>query len=90
MSSCSEYIKSTFPLIDDDLKQYVEGKIEIFLFLKLIWSVLDVLVNGVDDFESSDEVFEAIGEVLQEISRDKTESDIRWEIHLFCIHIAQW
>ncbi|XP_044755621.1 uncharacterized protein LOC123314401 isoform X3 [Coccinella septempunctata] len=61
MSSCREYIKSTFPLIDDDLKQYVE----------------DVLVNGVDDFESSDEVFDAIGEVLQEISRDKTESDIR-------------
>lgn len=61
MSTCGEYIKTTFPLIDDDLKQYVE----------------DVLENGVDDFESSDEVFEAVGEVLQEVSKDKTESDIR-------------
>jgi hypothetical protein len=25
MAACSEYIKSEFPLIDDDLYQYVEG-----------------------------------------------------------------
>lgn len=25
MTKCSDYIKSEFPLIDDDLKQYVEG-----------------------------------------------------------------
>ncbi|KAL3270009.1 hypothetical protein HHI36_009066 [Cryptolaemus montrouzieri] len=61
MTTCSEYIKTTFPLIDDDLKQYVE----------------DVLENGADDFENSEEVFEAVGEVLQEISKDKSENDIR-------------
>lgn len=25
MTACSEYIKNVFPLIDDDLKHYVEG-----------------------------------------------------------------
>ncbi|XP_019881799.1 ATP-binding cassette sub-family F member 3 [Aethina tumida] len=61
MALCSEYIKNAFPHIDDDLKQYVEG----------------VLQNGADDFEDSEEVYEAIGEVLQEVSNDKTEDDIR-------------
>ncbi|XP_018564615.1 ATP-binding cassette sub-family F member 3 [Anoplophora glabripennis] len=61
MGTCSEYIKNVFPSIDDDLKQYVEG----------------VLENGAEDFEDSEEVYEAVGEVLQEISSDKTEEDIR-------------
>lgn len=26
MGTCSEYIKTQFPSIDEDLKQYVEGK----------------------------------------------------------------
>lgn len=61
MTLYSEYINSAFPSIDDDLKQYVEG----------------VLENGASDFENGEEVYEAIGEVLQEISKDKTEDDIR-------------
>jgi ATP-binding cassette subfamily F protein 3 len=61
MTACSEYIKNVFPLIDDDLKHYVEG----------------VLKNGADDFQDSEEVYDAIGEVLQEVSSDKTEDDIR-------------
>ncbi|KAJ8920090.1 hypothetical protein NQ315_011745 [Exocentrus adspersus] len=61
MGTCSEYIKNVFPSIDDDLKQYVEG----------------VLQNGAEDFEDSEEVYEAVGEVLQEVSTDKTEEDIR-------------
>ncbi|CAH1969585.1 unnamed protein product [Acanthoscelides obtectus] len=61
METCSEYIKNAFPTIDDDLKQYVEG----------------VLQNGADDFEDSEEVYEAVGEVLQEVASDKTEEDIR-------------
>uniref|UniRef100_A0A6M2DKN6 ATP-binding cassette sub-family F member 3 n=1 Tax=Xenopsylla cheopis TaxID=163159 RepID=A0A6M2DKN6_XENCH len=60
MAVCIDYIKREFPLIDDDLKQYVEG----------------VLENGAEDFEDSDEIYEAIGEVLHEIS-EKTEDDIR-------------
>lgn len=35
-----------------------------------------VLENGIDDFHDSEDVYEAIGEVLQEIA-NKTESDIR-------------
>ncbi|KAG5889243.1 hypothetical protein JTB14_006379 [Gonioctena quinquepunctata] len=61
MGTCSEYIRNVFPTIDDDLKQYVEG----------------VLANGADDFEDSEEIYEAVGEVLQEVSSDKTEEDIR-------------
>lgn len=38
---------------------------------------VDVLENGADDFQSSDEVYEAVGEVLQEVASDKTEEDIR-------------
>lgn len=36
-----------------------------------------ILKNGADDFEDSEEVYEAIGEVLHEISEDKTEDEIR-------------
>ncbi|XP_017781805.1 PREDICTED: ATP-binding cassette sub-family F member 3 [Nicrophorus vespilloides] len=61
MTTCSEYIESEFPHIDDDLKQYVE----------------DVLQNGADDFQDSEEVYDAVGEVLQEVSTDKSELDIR-------------
>lgn len=70
MGTCSEYIKSVFPLIDDDLKKYVEG----------------VLLNGADEFEDSEEVYEAVGEVLQEVSNDKSEEDIRNICnHLLCM-----
>ncbi|KAI7815050.1 ABC subfamily F member 3 [Rhyzopertha dominica] len=61
MTKCSEFIKNEFPLIDDDLKQYVE----------------DVLLNGADDFEDSEEIYEAVGEVLQEVASDKSEEDIK-------------
>lgn len=45
-------------------------------------SFVDVLTNGADDFESSEEVYEAVGEVLQEISCDKSEAEIRLESFL--------
>ncbi|KRT84285.1 ABC transporter ATP-binding protein, partial [Oryctes borbonicus] len=61
MTRCSDFIKTEFPLIDDDLKQYVE----------------DVLENGAEDFEDSEEIYDAVGEVLHEISSDKTEEEIR-------------
>lgn len=78
MAVCSEYIKNVFPLIDDDLKQYVEGNVLFKIVQHLtIKHFLGVLENGADDFEDSEEVYEAIGEVLHEISDDKTEEDIR-------------
>lgn len=33
--------------------------------------------NGADEFEDGDEIYEAIGEVLHEISQDKTENDVK-------------
>lgn len=82
MMKCSDYIKSEFPLIDDDLKQYVEGNISVFLLCNIpnfFPSFAGVLENGADDFENSEEVYDAIGEVLQEISCDKSEAEIRLE-----------
>ncbi|XP_050311079.1 ATP-binding cassette sub-family F member 3 [Anthonomus grandis grandis] len=61
MGTCSEYIKNIFPSIDDDLKKYVEG----------------VLENSADEFEDSEEIYDAIGAVLHEVSSDKTEEDIK-------------
>lgn len=35
------------------------------------------MLKSVEDFDSSEDIFEAIGEILQEVSADKTEDDIR-------------
>jgi ATP-binding cassette, subfamily F, member 3 len=35
-----------------------------------------VLSSG-DDFETSDEIFEAVGDILREVAEDKTDEDIR-------------
>ncbi|XP_039297067.1 ATP-binding cassette sub-family F member 3 [Nilaparvata lugens] len=61
MAACQDLIKSEFPKIDDDLYQYVEG----------------ILENGVEDFEDSAEVYDAIGEVLHEVADEKSEKEIR-------------
>ncbi|KAJ1527318.1 hypothetical protein ONE63_008835 [Megalurothrips usitatus] len=61
MAAHLEYIKQEFPKIDDELYQYVEG----------------VLTGGADDFEDSEEIYEAIGGVLQEVGVDKSEDEIK-------------
>jgi len=60
MNHCKDFIKSEFPAIDIEMFQYIEG----------------VLENGIEDFHDSEDIYEAIGEVLQEIA-NKSESDIR-------------
>lgn len=45
--------------------------LKIFLYL-----VLDILDNSAGEFEDTEEVYEAVGEVLQGIS-EKSEDDIR-------------
>ncbi|KAK5644777.1 hypothetical protein RI129_006077 [Pyrocoelia pectoralis] len=60
MTNFSEFIRAEFPSMDDELKHYVEG----------------VLKNGADEFQDTEDVYEAIGEVLQE-SADKTEAEIK-------------
>ncbi|XP_053625958.1 ATP-binding cassette sub-family F member 3 [Plodia interpunctella] len=71
MAQCGEFLKSQFPLIDDDLKKYVE----------------DILENSAGEFEDTEEVYEAVGEVLSEIS-EKSEEDIR-EICEQLLHMLQ-
>ncbi len=57
----STILAATFPGIDTSIAQYVES----------------VLENEKDDFDSKDDIFEAIGEILLDVSDgSRTESDI--------------
>jgi len=58
---CLQLVKSQFPSLDEDLSQYVES----------------VLETSGEDFESADDIFEAIGAVLGEVANEKTEDDIK-------------
>lgn len=55
--------------------------------LNLFFFFKDILADG-EDFENGSEVYEAIGEVLHEIS-EKSEEDIRYLLNLIScvIHI---
>jgi len=61
MAKCGGLIKAAFPKINDDIYDYVES----------------VLETSGDDFENTEDLYEAIGEVLHELEEDKTEDDIR-------------
>ena len=61
MEQCVKLLKSSFPKIDEDICSYIES----------------VLETSSDDFESCDDLFEAVGEVLQEVDQDKNEDDIK-------------
>jgi len=61
MAKCCQLIKSEFPKINDDIYEYVES----------------VLETSKDDFENTEDIYEAIGEVLHEMEEDKSEDDIR-------------
>lgn len=53
-------------------KQYLSYN----FYLHLTYIILDVL-SSVEDFDSSDEIYEAVGEILHEVGRDRSEDDIR-------------
>ncbi|KAJ8022132.1 ATP-binding cassette sub-family F member 3 [Holothuria leucospilota] len=59
MSAYMKIVTDAFPTLDSELLQYVEGVIE----------------GGADDFESAEDVYEAIGAVLSEVD-SKEEEDI--------------
>uniref|UniRef100_R4FQH0 ATP-binding cassette sub-family F member 3 n=1 Tax=Rhodnius prolixus TaxID=13249 RepID=R4FQH0_RHOPR len=59
MADCGQFLKEEFPLINEDLYQYVEG----------------VLTNGIDDFEDSDELYDAVGGVLHEVADGRSEEE---------------
>lgn len=60
-SQCRELITEAFPHIDHEISDYVN-------------SILD---DGHEDFESSDDLFDAIGVMLQQADETKTEDDIK-------------
>ncbi|KAH0624289.1 hypothetical protein JD844_007986 [Phrynosoma platyrhinos] len=61
-ASCAEILRREFPELDGEMFEYVTG----------------ILHNSSADFESVDDLFEAVGELLQDVSRDsKDDEDIR-------------
>ncbi|KAK3545926.1 hypothetical protein QTP70_016977, partial [Hemibagrus guttatus] len=61
MATYVDILKSEFPEIDTEVFDYITG----------------VLDSGGSDFEDGEEVFDAVGGVLQEVAADKNEDDIR-------------
>lgn len=61
MSQLTELLVKEFPAMDNELKDYVEG----------------VLAGSLDDFETCDDIYDAVGDILQSISEEKTEDEIR-------------
>jgi ATP-binding cassette subfamily F protein 3 len=58
---CCDLVRKEFPAIDDVLFTYVES----------------ILETSGDDFENEEDIFEAIGAVLQEVDQNKTEDSIK-------------
>ncbi len=65
MAQCCRLIKDAFPKINEDIYSYVES----------------VLESSADDFESEEDVYEAIGEVLLDLETNKSEDDVRYRVN---------
>ena len=61
MEQCELLIKASFPKINEDVYEYVEN----------------VLVASLEEFESGDDIQEAIGDILLELEEEKTEKDVK-------------
>ncbi|XP_063708382.1 ATP-binding cassette sub-family F member 3 [Culicoides brevitarsis] len=61
MAACIELLKKSFPKIEGELQDYVSS----------------ILESGGDEFESSEEIYDAIGGILHEVAADKSEDDIK-------------
>lgn len=46
-------------------------------FILICFLFTDILHNGADEFEDGNEIYEAIGEILHEVSANKSEDDIK-------------
>ncbi|KAJ7376207.1 ATP-binding cassette sub- F member 3 [Desmophyllum pertusum] len=60
LDTCRQILLDRFPSIDDDLFQYVA----------------DILESGSDDFESGEDIHDAVGSILAEVAGDEGEDDI--------------
>ena len=61
LGDCCALVRKEFPSIDDVLFGYIES----------------ILETSGDDFENDEDIFEAIGGVLQEVDQTKTEDSIK-------------
>ena len=61
LGDCCALVRKEFPSIDDVLFGYIES----------------ILETSGDDFENDEDIFEAIGGVLQEVDQSKTEDSIK-------------
>ncbi|XP_070561680.1 ATP-binding cassette sub-family F member 3-like [Ptychodera flava] len=61
MATHSEILSQCFPNMDTELLQYVNG----------------ILEGGTEDFSSSEDLYDAIGEMLQEVAEDKSDDEIK-------------
>lgn len=61
-TACTKLIKAEFPSMDLETIQYIEG----------------ILTGSADDFESGDDLYDAIGDLLHEIAVEKDEDDVRY------------
>lgn len=88
MATCTELLKKEFPKIDSDLQNYVESKsMSCTHFFRISRSASHLIIacfnlfsgilDSVDDFDTSEEIYEAIGEILHEVGADKSEKDIK-------------
>lgn len=48
-----------------------------FMFCQQNFFFAGILTGGADDFESGDDLYDAIGDLLHEIAAEKAEDDIR-------------
>ncbi|XP_062438821.1 ATP-binding cassette sub-family F member 3 isoform X1 [Rhea pennata] len=68
MASCADILRSEFPDLDGEVFAYVTGAV----------SPAGILHGGSADFESVDDLVEAVGELLREVSQDaKDDGAIR-------------
>ncbi|CAH3134847.1 unnamed protein product [Pocillopora meandrina] len=60
LATCRRILTDKFPAIDDELFKYVT----------------DILESGVDDFESGEDIYDAVGSILAEVAGDEGEDEI--------------
>lgn len=79
VSDCVQRVKNEFPSLDDDISQYIESKALFSSNRRGMTSLFKgVLETSCEDFQDGNDVFEAIGGVLQEVATNgKTEEDIK-------------
>lgn len=85
-TACTNLLKTEFPSMDNETTQYIEGKKGLrraqWIFEK-VWPEMFIFFSGilsgdVDDFETGDDLYDAIGAILHEVAIDKDEDDIRF------------